>query len=486
MKNNSKFLSERPILITVFFTLITLINIVFMKSSALLAVTLPEYLLVLYFILKNDYQKALYWHIVFTVVCVNAGTVIIEGSLSYAKIKLVGPLTLNYILLGIMWLLVRHLPVRVERSSLLLKARNIFEYFIIFGSLVGCLGFVVDDNYMIKYFIDILLYVVIAFLYVDMLIRLYSEKMSKLFAVSTLCMITASTVAVLLSFFVFGVSTEYSVDDSFINNPIYYISPCLLIAFFQVKNLQLKLISLIGIIFYGVGSVIISRGSTFLATFVALLLLIYMVYFKRKKIHGRIIIKTILPAILIIGIPLFLEVIISSGTVSNTKFEQFKSLLKLFDFSTSFPGRLADVERSPYIRIAEVLDVIDNGLNNILTLVIGRGYGGYYTDSLNLFSGIDLSNGAFPYEMIMTGRFYKGHSVYPTALLYNGLIGLVFLLRMGLMYLKNIDKTFLVFSGFMLFMYGFYFDPVALVSNIMALYGAEYMINNRGHEESIC
>lgn len=486
MIDNTNFLSGRPILLTIFFTFITLINIVFMKSDALLAITLPEYLLVLYFILKNEYQKALYWHIVFTVACVNAGTVILEGSLSYAKIKLVGPLTLNYILLGIMWLLVRHLPVRVERDSLLLKSRNLFELFIIIGGLVGCFGFVVDGNYMIRYFIEILLYVVIAFLYVDMLIRLYSEKMSKLFAVSTLCMITASTAAVLFSFYVFGVITEYSVDESFINNPIYYISPCLLIAFFQVKDFQLKLISLSGIIFYGVGSVIISRGSTFLTTFVAITLLIYIVYFKRNKFQGRLTIKIILPAILIIGIPSLIGVIISSGTVSNTKFEQFTSLIRLFDFSTSLPSRLTDVDRSPYIRIAEVLDVIDNGINNIIALIIGKGYGGYYTDSLNLFSGIDLSNGAFPYEMIKVGRFYKGHSVYPTALLYNGMIGLVLLLRLGLMYLKNIDKTFLVFSGFMLFMYGFYFDPVALVSNIMALFGAEYMINNKGYEKSIC
>lgn len=484
--NNTNCLCGRPILLTVFFTLLTLINIVFMESVALFAVTLPEYLLVLYYILKNKFQKALYWHIVFTVVCVNAGTVILEGSLSYAKIKLVGPLTLNYILLAIMWLSVRHLPIRVDKKSLLLKSRNLFEFFIVFGGLVGCIGFVVDDNYMIIYFINILLYVVIAFLYADMLIRLYNEKMSKLFAVSTLCMITASTVAVLLSFFVFGMTTMYSVDESFINNPIYYTSPCLLIAFFQVKDLRLKLISLIGIIFYGMGSVIISRGSTFLATFVAISLLIYMVYFKSKKTQGSIIVKIILPAILIIGIPLVLGVVISSGTVSNNKFEQFTSLFRLFDFSASLPSRLAEVGNSPYIRIAEVLDVIDNGLNNIITFVIGSGYGGYYTDSLNLFSGMDLSNGAFPEEMVKVGRFYKGHSVYPTALLYNGLIGLVLLLRIGLMYLRNIDKTFLVFSGFMLFMYGFYFDPVALVSNIMALFGAEYMINNKGHEESIC
>jgi len=259
-----------------------------------------------------------------------------------------------------------------------------------------------------------------------------------------------------------------------------------LIAFFQVKDLRLKLISLIGIIFFGIGSIIISRGSTFLTTFVAISLLIYMVYFKRKKIQGRIIIKIILPAILIVGVPMLLGVIISSGTVSNTKFQQFTSLFGLFDYSKSLPSRLAEVGRSPYIRIAEVLNVIDNSLNNIITFVIGHGYGGYYTDSLNLFSGIDLSNGGFPDEMIKVGRFYKGHSVYPTAMLYNGLIGLVLLLRLGLMYLKNIDKTFLVFSGFMLFMYGFYFDPVALVSNIMALFGAEYMINNKGHEESIC
>ena len=51
--NNTNCLCGWPILLTVFFTLLTLINIVFMESVALFAVTLPEYLLVLYYILKN-------------------------------------------------------------------------------------------------------------------------------------------------------------------------------------------------------------------------------------------------------------------------------------------------------------------------------------------------------------------------------------------------------------------------------------------------
>jgi hypothetical protein len=233
------------------------------------------------------------------------------------------------------------------------------------------------------------------------------------------------------------------------------------------------------------GTLIMARGSTFMALFVAIVLLIYIIYFKKPTIKGRRFVRILLPVLLIIGIPIFINSVLLGAKVSNTKLEQFTSLFALFDFSKSLPERLAMVGTSPYVRIAEVINIVDDGMNNIFTFFIGKGYGGYYTDAMELFNGIDLSNGGFPDDMINVGRFYKGHSVYPTTLLYNGFIGLVLILKLGFSYLKRIDKTFLVFSGFMLFMYGFYFDTIALISNSIALFGAEYMINNRGEEQSI-
>ena len=473
----SFFLKGNTFVLTLLYLCITVYNVIFLDSPVGLVLSLAQYALVIYYFLKNDIHTAFFFHVIFTVSCVNGGLIIIDQSFSYAKVKLFGPFTLNYIMLGIMWIRTLNFTVRVDNKSLLLSFKKMVQLFIVVGSLVGFIGLAIDEGYKVKYLIDSLLYVVVAYFYVDIFIKLYNKTYSKQFAISTVCMLAASSISAVITFYLFGVSAEYSVDESFISNPIYHMTPCLVIGLFQLRDFRLKTIAALALIFYVASAIIMSRGATYLTMFVALLLLIYLVYFKKSKKDSSFrYLKPLLPILLVVGIPMILNAILSSGEISGNKLNQFLSLFSLLDFNEGLQSRLALVGRSPYIRIAQIIEIFNEGLDKIITLIIGNGYGSYYTDSMGLFRGIDLSLGVFPDDMIYSGKFYKAHNVISCTLLYNGLIGLFYMFKLGFSYLKSIDKTFLVFAGFSLFLYGFYFDTVALVSCSMALFGAEYII----------
>jgi hypothetical protein len=157
-----------------------------------------------------------------------------------------------------------------------------------------------------------------------------------------------------------------------------------------------------------------------------------------------------------------------------SKARQALSLLNIFQM-ISHPETIYFISRSPYIRVAEFLNIFDNGMHNPFFLLFGRGYGGYFTDSLHLYySGIDLGYGDYAAENILLGKFARPHSVYPSALLANGLIGLLLLLSMGIKYLKRIKKNFLSFAAFLLFFNSFYFNPQVALTFTFILFSSEY------------
>jgi hypothetical protein len=243
---------------------------------------------------------------------------------------------------------------------------------------------------------------------------------------------------------------------------------------------------MIGLVFYVFHTLILSRGSQFLDIFVALLLLGYLVYFKKSinfQLKGM---RLFLPVIIIIFLPLAVESIVSSSEISLRKFEQFSSLFTVLDSSSSGGSlNFDDVGRSPYIRLAELSNIIYDGTQNIFNFIFGQGFGGYYTDSLHMFAAVDMSHGAFPDEVLASGRYPNAHSAVPSVLQYNGIIGLIFVLVLAFLYLRKVDRSFLVFAAFVLFVQSFYFDMFGCFSFVMALFGAEFLINKTSRNEAL-
>ena len=161
----------------------------------------------------------------------------------------------------------------------------------------------------------------------------------------------------------------------------------------------------------------------------------------------------------------------SASQLAINKFTEMASLLNLFFGKGAFLVRIQAIQESPLVRIGEFLNICYQGIRNPLGLVFGLGYGGYFTDQLGIFRNLTLA-GAYSSDVIASGHFNSAHTVYPCALLYNGIIGLFLLLRLGLRCLLKIKWNFLYFAGVLLFCYSFYFNPVTLISCLFVLYGA--------------
>lgn len=487
MKTLEKLL-DREYLVFFLVLFITLFNTVNSQQNTVLIATIPQYVLVFFFIVQRKYRIAFLLHTVFVAACISKGIVIEEGLSPYLynQMRVYGPITFDLVVLFSLWLSVNRRVVAVSEDSLLLKTRRIILFLLVSATVIGLLGCLLVKYYDWKFWASRLIFIGEIFLFIDIFIHLYTERLSQTFALVAICMIAASPVASFVSFKVFNVYSYYGYDIIPLYNPVFTLVPCLIIALFQLDNYKLKVISLIGLVFYVLHSLILSRGSQFLDLFVALILLGYLVYFKKSKSFQMKSLRVLLPVFIIGVLPVAIGGLTSGSDVSMRKFEQFKSLFTVFNTSSS--GMLINMEDlglSPYVRIAELTNIFNNGLHNPLALVFGHGYGGYYTDELGLFTGIDLSRGAFSYDAALQyGRFYNAHSAIPSVLFYNGLIGLFMFFRIAFFYLRKVDRSYLVFAAFVLFIQTFYFDMFGCFAYIMALFGAEYYLNVSEQGES--
>ena len=163
----------------------------------------------------------------------------------------------------------------------------------------------------------------------------------------------------------------------------------------------------------------------------------------------------------------------------NLGTRKLNELISMFEALGSLSAAGVDISgisESPYIRIAEFLNIIDNGLSNPLGLIFGCGYGGYYTDSTHLFQNVDVSLGGFPMDVVNSGKYGTAHSFLPMTLLYNGIVGLFFICKLGIDYLKKIKYSPLVFAAFTLFLYSFYFNTSLFMAASFSLFAAEFKL----------
>ena len=459
-----------------------------MQSNTVAVLSIPQYLIVFFFIFSKQYRVAFLLHAAFIAACVSLGTIIEDGQspFLYTKFTIYGPFTFNLLILVFLWLMVFSKPVLLDKNSLLLRTRKVILYLLVSGTVIGLIGFVFSKYYDWKFLTTRVLFVGEIYLFIDVFIHLYSDRFSKWFEVVAICMMAAAPVASILSFTVFNVHAVYGLQETAYVNPIMGLTPCLIIALIHLENPKLRIISLIGLAFYAFQLMILARGHNFLELFVVVVLLIYLLYFKKnsnnriKSIKQSKGFRFFLPILVLGFAPFAIEALTSASDVSMRKFEQFKSLFSIINISgNGLAISLEDVGLSPYVRVAELVNIGYEGLHDIFALIFGKGFGGYYIDDLGLFNGIDLSRGAFSYDAAINyGRFYNAHGAIPSLFHYNGLIGLFLMLKLAVSYLKRVDKSFLVFAAFVLMVQSFYFDMFGCFSYVMALFGAEYSLNS--------
>lgn len=184
----------------------------------------------------------------------------------------------------------------------------------------------------------------------------------------------------------------------------------------------------------------------------------------------------VVAALVVAGYPM-LQATLSSTAESNEGNLEWKmnSVESLTDFFVG-EGDMDDVSASPYIRLAEVSNIVYEDIRNPVYLLFGRGFGGYYRDELCLFNGFDLANGAFSKEEIQTGKFSSGHDTFVTVPMLNGFIGFFMLLSLIIATCKKSPQNYLYLTSLLFLLLWFYYDVLMGVIGVMLLFAAEHKV----------
>lgn len=458
------------------FVLLELGNMFFMESALNLLITFPEVLLVLYWlIIKRDVKRALLFHVIFCLTGFDATAAESEMQLlSYPEAKLVGPLTLSYIILGLIWIYTLSIPIsRQIKHTLIYKFRKVILIIMAYGVIAGIVG-LMFFQYRVKDFVTPYIYIFIGFVFLDIIIKLYDKHfLEKCYSLS-FYLIVASPIATFISFFILNIRTTYSAYDALISNEVFNFCPALLLFLLYKENCNKPLL-FAGLAAYLACVLTAGRGAAFYDLAGCFAIIITLIYFKKG------VVRPFYSKILKIGIPLAVIAILSYVQImevgENLASIKISELFSMFEAMGTLSSGIdiSGISESPYVRIAEALNILDNGLHNIWGLLFGYGYGGYYTDSTHLFQAVPLT-GAFPQEFLNSGRYGTAHSFLPTILLHNGVIGFIILSSLCIKYLKNIKYTPLTFAAFNLFWHSFYFNTSIIMAAAFVLFAAELKI----------
>lgn len=470
-----------------FYTLIVILcileilNMVFMDSSMNMLICIPEFIIVLYFLFSNSVGNALLWHIIFSLTTFSVSFALHDEALmSYSSLKLFGPFTIAYIILGIIWLMVISKPIKAPHYSLLYKTRKLCITLFAIASFIAIIGLFVF-NYRFSHIIGPLLYMGICVLYLDIFVRLYDRDYLRKCYVIGLALIIASPIASFMSFNFLGIKALYSIFDTFIMNEAFMLTPLLILFLVNPEEKKIMAAIYVALLCYLVLIAQSGRGGHFLNISICSVFFIYLLYFNKNNNKrfsaGQSILRILFPVVLFVTSGyIFTSSLNTSASLANTKLSQFMSIFSVF---SGGGVNLDNLANSPYMRVAEFLNIFDVEWHNPISFIMGKGYGGTYIDSLGLFTGIDLTEGSFSEEEALSGVFATAHSMYPNVLLYHGFIGLVLFIRHGIIYLTKIKYCPFIFASFSLFLYSFYFNVLLLIVCLFVLFAAEFKLEYR-------
>ena len=443
------------------YSIIFILNILLYGSPLNLIITIPSILYVLYLIIKGDLSRALFLHLIFIVTSVSHvaigdfdGAIIPYG---YFSFKLYGPLTISYLLN--IFLFIRFLTKKrlsIVKNNLLHKLFLVFVTFAACGFVLGLIG-MLAAGYSLNYFITYNVYILNLIM---LMACMLCERTSYIQKKGRLHLYYVLLAGIISSFILFllGSKMEYG-GVEVITKPDIFSFSFLLIA--SLAKNSTKKTNIIFILLYllilMLGG---ASGKDFIFIAISLLYVLYS-YFKSNMIKAIVVATLCFVPVLII-----LNKGMEFNQLFNDKFSQFASLLKIFN------GNLDEVARSPYIRIASMINIYSENLTNPIYFLVGRGYGGYFTDSLGLFSGIDLYLGAFTPEQINSGHFYSAHGSLAVIPLLHGFGGMAIICIMIWKFIKQSRNNYycLVVLPWIFLM--FYYNLLLAITGLFFLYSS--------------
>ena len=455
------------------FFLISLGNILTVGKATNLLIALPQYLIVLYLLFTKHEPLALLLHHAFIITCISSTNVaaLLDNPLaiySYSRLKLVGPIGVSYLVSILIFLMSIKRYRNINKKTLFYKLFKIITILGVSGFVVGGIGLLLDPHYSFSTFEFYGVYIFIVWINIFCILLNSSDKLLKKYYDYAGILIISGVFASFVGYAVFGIVNIYGNLEIILQSDIVYFAPVLIVGLMNKKN---RLITIIAVALYlwmsfqsinGKGLVITILGIVFLL--INVLLFPDESLSKKKAFRNRII------AVVLIAVGVVAGLSIDYGLLFANKMHQLTSI---------FSGDLNTIDESPYVRVATTLNIWDNYIRQPWKMIVGMGYGGYFTDSLRLFRGLDLAAGGWSDEVVASGYFTSGHDTFAAVPLFNGFAGLLLIFFIVFKYVKRIRKNYYAFAAIPWLFLTFYFNTQTAVSGIFLLYASECIIKNK-------
>lgn len=457
------------------FAFMILVNILTLSNVLNILLTIPQYAIVLYCLFKNDIKGSILWHFTFILLSLSAQrTLGMFGGeefrmFNYGTIKLVGPLRACYFMNIVYVLLLMGSKYKLNKNLFFYKFYKSMMYLGLSAGIIGILGLVFHPFYSLDGFIDYGIYMFVLLTSVYILLKVADRAFIRAMYHICIIAIMSGVLASFIAYAVFGITSSYGEMEIAYQADIIYMAPVLIIGILSIKQHKLLIITLA---LYAVIILSAMEGKAIFALAFSFIMLAYLLYFDKTakmQLKGKMRIIRPVIVLIVLGGGVYLAGHLAADSMAFYKLESAASM---------FTGDLSEMSRSPYIRVASLLNIINEDLHNPFTLLFGNGYGGYFEDNLNMFAGLDLSKGAWTDEVIKTGRFTSGHDTMVTVPLFNGLIGVIVIIRICWLYIKRIPFNFMNGIAFIWIVLMFYANTMFAYIGVCCLLAGEYDVNN--------
>ena len=447
------------------FSCIFIINVLLRDSVVSFAFTGIQVSIVLFYLLGNKIEDAVYWHFIFMATSFAVSGIGEEAILKtgYFSTKLVGPVTLSYVI-GIILLMVSYSDKKKKIPVMLFsKMQKIFVYYLIAGVLIGGLGILLSD-YFVNTFVGYSVYIVVVLIHILILKNLSNLSFIKRCFDAIIPLLIASLISTIFNW-IAGIRSEYSIFEMTISSPVANFS-ILLVLFMAGMKVKEKTI-IVGLLLLYLWVLIKTGAPGKFFLNVSVVGSVYIIKRTRQKGFGVIPILGLLAVLFSFSSGLVVE-----DSLFSNKFNQFRSL------GSVTSGSIENVGSSPYIRVASMLNIYNENLKDPVYFTLGRGYGGYFEDNLHLFAGLDLSAGAFSDDAIRLGKYPTAHSTFNLVPLFHGFIGLIILLILVYRYFeRSIRSSPLSIVAVLWLLFMFYFNIQIGIIGVFLSFASEYEAN---------
>lgn len=449
------------------------VNVATIGSPLNIIVTIPQFVIVIKFLLDGDIKNATLLHFAFILISISSqgvyGMYDDQNFLmyNYGTLKLIGPVRACYLVNIVLVAAINISKLRINKNSLYYKMFKIMVYLAASGVVIGLCGFVLDPYYALEGFVDNCVYMFVLLSSMYILLHIIDENAVKSAYYIGLIALMVGPVVSALGFLFLHITSSYGMYDIAVNLDIVNFCPLLLYGLLYVEKKQLLYISIAAYLFVAI--LAIGGKSIFGIAFCLISFFFLLVFDKETKNNHPKSAKLLRP---------FMFIIIVLIPVAVTKLGDSFAAYKVTSALSIFSGDLSEVARSPFIRIASLINILYEGIQNPFILIFGNGYGGYFEDHFNYFEGLQLEKGAWHGEDLVTGRYHSGHDTIVVAPLLNGLFGLYLLIKISWQYIKRIKYNYFSAMAFLWIILVFYSNTILAYIGTFLLFASEYDLNN--------